>query len=172
MVPSSPARPSPKRKTKTQRSKATKSVDVAARTTVIVRGLPNDCALTKLQEMLDTAGFQGLYDFVYLPRDFKTSKALGYAIVNMVAPVHAHEAVTRFAELKASYSDSHQGGLMMLIQRYRDSPMMHSDVPDEYKPMVFVAGSRVAFPPPSTPISTQESEKIMKQLREQRPEEI
>merc|ERR1712107_460456 len=40
-------------------------------------------------------------------------------------------------------------GLDRHIQRYRDSPVMHSSVPDEQKPVVFSDGVRVAFPPPT-----------------------
>jgi hypothetical protein len=39
-------------------------------------------------------------------------------------------------------------GIDAHIERYRNSPVMHEDVPDEYKPMVFENGERIAFPPP------------------------
>lgn len=143
------------------------SIKVVVRTTLILRKLPEDFSFASLLMMLEEHGFTGLYDFAYLPRNFKTSTSLGYAIVNFVSQERAEEALSRFAENNASYSDSHQGGLMMLIQRYRDSPMMHPDVPEEYKPAVFIGGHRVAFPPPSSSATTPESERITKMLCEQ-----
>jgi len=38
------------------------------------------------------------------------------------------------------------------IDRYRNSPVMHPSIPDEYKPLIFAAGVRVPFPPPTRPI--------------------
>jgi len=46
------------------------------------------------------------------------------------------------------WSRPHQG-LSALIERYRNSPVMHESLPDECKPMVFVNGARVSFPPPT-----------------------
>merc|ERR1712226_203470 len=40
-------------------------------------------------------------------------------------------------------------GLPAHTERYRNSPVMHDSVPDEYKPVVFVNGNRVPFPPPT-----------------------
>lgn len=40
-------------------------------------------------------------------------------------------------------------GLESHIERYRNSPVMHEDVPDDYKPMVFHNAERIPFPPPT-----------------------
>mmetsp|Transcript_94781 Transcript_94781/g.294797 ORF Transcript_94781/g.294797 Transcript_94781/m.294797 type:complete len:109 (+) Transcript_94781:2-328(+) len=45
-------------------------------------------------------------------------------------------------------SGIHQG-LAAHVERYRNSPMMHPSVPDEYRPVVFRNGARVAFPQPT-----------------------
>jgi hypothetical protein len=34
------------------------------------------------------------------------------------------------------------------VERYRDSPVMHPSVPDEFKPAVFENGQREVFPDP------------------------
>merc|ERR1740123_2226645 len=41
------------------------------RTTVMLRNLPNDYTRDMLLALLDKEGFQGKYNFVYLPMDFK-----------------------------------------------------------------------------------------------------
>lgn len=35
------------------------------------------------------------------------------------------------------------------MERYQNSPVMHPDVPDEWKPALFVQGVRVDFPAPT-----------------------
>mmetsp|Transcript_41204 Transcript_41204/g.123149 ORF Transcript_41204/g.123149 Transcript_41204/m.123149 type:complete len:97 (-) Transcript_41204:455-745(-) len=47
-----------------------------------------------------------------------------------------------------SWSVLHQG-LKAHIKRYRNSPLMHESVPDEYKPVLLSGGVRVSFPPPT-----------------------
>jgi phosphatidylglycerophosphate synthase len=46
-------------------------------------------------------------------------------------------------------SKQHHKGLGAHIERYRNSPVMHESVPDEYKPAMYTRGVRVPFPPPT-----------------------
>lgn len=124
------------------------------RTTLVLRKLPSDYTRTALLQALDMAGFRGLYDFVYLPTDFKRGKVFGYALINFTAEVHAEEALARFGDANVSgtgssmsWSDSHQG-LEELIQRYRDSPVMA--MPEEYQPLLFRNGVQIPFPEPQS----------------------
>lgn len=126
------------------------SCDPCDRTTLVFRKLPKDVTRASLLEMLDAAGLQGLYDFVYLPMDFKKGKVFGYAIVNFVANAWAEQARFHFEGegVTLDWSDSHQG-LDELIQRYRDSPIMHSSMPEMSKPLIFRNGVVAAFPCPT-----------------------
>merc|ERR1712194_32767 len=128
-------------------------------TTVVLKSLPLNYRRNMLLKMLDYEGFAGEYDFVYLPVDFDTGAGLGYAFINVVTP----DVVARFWKTFEGYkkwmfhstkvcsvgwSTPHQG-LAAHIERFRNSPLMHDSVKDEYRPILLEAGSRVAFPPPT-----------------------
>jgi len=52
-------------------------------TTLMLRNIPNAYTRRMLMSELDTLGFQGKYDFVYLPIDSTTQWNVGYAFVNL-----------------------------------------------------------------------------------------
>uniref|UniRef100_A0A7S2DTM2 Mei2-like C-terminal RNA recognition motif domain-containing protein n=1 Tax=Alexandrium andersonii TaxID=327968 RepID=A0A7S2DTM2_9DINO len=110
-------------------------------------------------DLLDTEGFARKYDFLYLPIDFKSRACLGYAFINLVDSADVQRFWGRFDGYSkwvlpskkvchVSWSGPHQG-LESHIERYRNSPVMHKSVPDEYKPVVFRDGVRVVFPSPT-----------------------
>jgi hypothetical protein len=125
----------------------------------MLKNVPNDYNRDMLLEMLDENGFQGRYNFVYFPMDFKRWSGLGYAFVNMATHedgVELMEKLNGFAGWKkhsskvcqVAWGDQGQG-LDAHIQRYRNSPVMHPDWPEEVRPLLFVDGERVDFPPPT-----------------------
>lgn len=129
------------------------------RTTVMLRNLPNNYTREMFLEMLDSEGFRGSYDFVYLPCDFHRKANLGYAFVNMVdAPgvdalwntFHGFSAwaLPTSKVCEVTWSGPHQG-FKAHVERYRNSPVMHKSVPDEYKPVIFKNGLRKPFPAPT-----------------------
>jgi hypothetical protein len=129
------------------------------RTTLMFRNLPNDYTRTQFLDMLDSEGFNGYYSFVYLPTDFKNFAGFGYAFVNFAKHEGAVKAKQYFQGFKQWKVPSRKvcdvvwsgpvQGLSAHTERYRNSPVMHDSVPDEYKPLVFVDGVRVPFPPPT-----------------------
>jgi len=127
--------------------------------TVMLRNLPNNYTRTMLVELIDSEGFAGQYDFIYLPMDFKSHASLGYAFVNLITSEQAmrfFEAFVGFHDwivpsqkvCSVNWSAPYQG-LDAHLERYRNSPVMHDDVPDDYKPMVFRDAVRIAFPGPT-----------------------
>jgi hypothetical protein len=130
-----------------------------SRTTVLFRNVLNTSMRSDLCMLLNSEGFRGQYDFLYVPANFKTMMSFGYAFVNFVNGQAAEAAKQRFSGfqwdvqgessiLETSWSNPHQG-YDVHVERYRDCPVMHSSVADEYKPIVLQGGVRVAFPAPT-----------------------
>merc|ERR1712048_1126158 len=128
-------------------------------TTIVMKNLPLNYKRSMFLKMLDYEGFAGEYDFVYLPADYETGAGLGYAFVNLCRPDivprfwKTFNGYTRWLFRSAkvcnlSWSNPHQG-LAAHVKRYRNSPLMHEAVPDEYRPIVLENGARVPFPAPT-----------------------
>lgn len=143
----------------------------------MLRNMPEGYARDNLTDLLDVQGFASVYDFVYMPMNFRTKSSFGYAFVNLISPSTAercHEKFNGFKEwgietdkvCEVSWSNMHQG-LEAHIERYRSSPVMHESIQDDYKPVVFQNGSRVTFPPPTKKIS---QPRIRKPVQDAAPE--
>lgn len=129
------------------------------RTTVMIRNMPNNYSREMLMDLLDSCGFAGQYGFLYLPMDFKSQACLGYAFVDCATSDVASrlwetfDGFTNWAipSRKASgvsWSAPLQG-LRAHVERYRNSPVMAPDVPDQFKPIILENGVRMSFPPPT-----------------------
>jgi len=144
------------------------------RTTVMMRNLPFECTREVLIALLQDHGYTAMFDLLYLPIDFKFNNGIGYAFVNFVSPEIAQTFCSAFTGLQVfpmgaermcgvtgfkvfpmggermcevGWSDVQ--GLETHVERYRNSPVMHDSVPDEYKPVLFVGSERVPFPKPT-----------------------
>lgn len=132
------------------------------RTTVMLRGFPESYSRAMVLRLLDDEGFFGRYNFVYLPVDFKRQKNLGYALINLVSASEAmrfgrhFEGYSKWSESSESACTvawcSPQQGLQAHIERYRNSPVMHESVPEEWRPLLLMHGIPVPFPPPTMKI--------------------
>jgi RNA recognition motif-containing protein len=109
-----------------------------------------------LVDLLEFKGFRRRFDFVYVPVDFAKSAGLGYAFVNFVTngdATRAMRVLENFDDwkvrsqkvLRLSWSLPLQG-FSANIERYRNSAVMHPDVPEHFKPMGFENGCMVKFP--------------------------
>jgi len=137
-------------------------VPAGAKTTVMLRNLPSGYMRSSVVELLEDEGLDGSFDFVYLPMDFGNNCCLGYAFVNFLSAADAlrcwriFEGFTEWGRpsekvCEVSWSDPQQG-LAANIERYRNSPVMHQSVPEEWKPAIFQAGTPVMFPTPTKTI--------------------
>lgn len=126
-------------------------------TTVLLRNIPNDYNRSMLENLLNSQGFFGLYDFLYLPTDFERQCSLGYAFVDFVNHMSAQHFFFRFTGFSSwglptrkvgmvEWAKPRCQGLEAHVNRYRGRPIMQSSVPDECKPAIFLNGARVAFP--------------------------
>eukprot|EP00928_Gymnodinium_smaydae_P098979 TRINITY_DN9328_c0_g1_i6.p1 TRINITY_DN9328_c0_g1~~TRINITY_DN9328_c0_g1_i6.p1 ORF type:complete len:179 (+),score=17.00 TRINITY_DN9328_c0_g1_i6:252-788(+) len=133
------------------------------RTTVMLMNVPRGYSSSKLIRTINSENFAGMYDFIYIPMDFKTRSSIGCAFVNLLDPLIA----TRFGAAFDGFSGwlttsknvcrahwaSKLQGLQANIDHYRNDSVMAASVPHEYKPRIFKHGIEVSFPPPCTKAS-------------------
>lgn len=139
---------------------AAMGINTASCTTVMFRNLHKTLTQEAVLETLESHGFASLYDFVYLPVDFQKMVSFGYAVVNFVTHEIAARAMQHFTGFTAWPTPSRKAcatvwntpcqGLAAHIAKYRESPLMHPSVAQEFKPMLFSHGSPLAFPLPTT----------------------
>lgn len=127
-------------------------------TTVIMRNIPNRFSHTGLAAVMDTKGFSGVYDLIYVPLDFATGVSFGYAFVNLSSVEEADRFIASFDGYKWGGSSQKVCAVVRCcdeetpserVERYRNLPVMHSSVPDSFKPALYSAGQRVPFPAPT-----------------------
>jgi len=128
-------------------------------TTVMLRNLPNNINRDLLMEIFNSNGFEGCYNFLYLPIDFVRHANLGYVFVNLIDEETAAKFWIVFNGFKGWKGPSQKvcevlwstpcQGLDEHIARYRDSPMMHAAVPDSCRPILLKDGERIPFPAPT-----------------------
>lgn len=137
--------------------------DMSYKTTVMFRNLPQQFTRQKLEKLLQAEGFGMLYDFIYLPANLGTGLCFGYAFINLTTPLDARRFVEHFqgfdrwpetADYRraAVHPSEELQGLQEMIERYRNSPLMHPSVVDELRPAVYHRGIRMPFPKPTAPI--------------------
>eukprot|EP00747_Dinoflagellata_sp_TGD_P221864 gnl/TRDRNA2_/TRDRNA2_93643_c0_seq1.p1 gnl/TRDRNA2_/TRDRNA2_93643_c0~~gnl/TRDRNA2_/TRDRNA2_93643_c0_seq1.p1 ORF type:complete len:532 (+),score=76.35 gnl/TRDRNA2_/TRDRNA2_93643_c0_seq1:62-1657(+) len=141
-------------------------IEEDSRTTVMLRNVPPGYSRAMLLRLLDAQGFAGKYNFVYLPVDFSNGGTiLGHALVSLISSADAHCLLARFHGLRdwgvpccglaeaceAVWSEPRQH-LKEHIERYRNSPVMHPSMPDNYKPLLFADGQPIPFPAPTKAI--------------------
>lgn len=131
----------------------------AERTTVMFRNLPSNFTRAQLVNLLNFHSFEGCFNFIYLPVDFKSNTNLGYVFVNLTTPRETQrfwQVFNGFADWgvssqktgKVCWSNPHQG-YEEHVERFRNSPVMHEAVPDDHRPLVFKDGIKVPFPAPT-----------------------
>jgi hypothetical protein len=140
-------------------------------TTVMLCGFPRNYNRDKLIDLLDVLGYSDHFDFVYLPMDFEFSESVGYGFVNLTTAPAALRLKGSFEGFVGHpFTDdkpcrtnwSRVQGLGANVKQYRNSPIMHKLVPDEFKPVLFWNGQPQPFPEPTA---------ALKQLKPHRKKE-
>lgn len=134
-------------------------------TTLFVRNLPSFSSRTCLWELLESLDLSGKFDLIYVPVNFKTGMTYGYGFVNMITPEAALSAMPKIAgstlggETVDVCLSTHHQGLHTFVARYRNSPVLHGSVPEEFQPLMFKSGQPVDFPCPTRNIKAPALEK-------------
>jgi hypothetical protein len=124
-------------------------------TTLMLQNIPNNFKPDRMMSLLDAKGFAAQYDFVYLPRDFKSRAALGYGFVNFTAGAHALRAFEVFTEFTnwgcsskktCQVQWSRTQGFEANVEAVRTSPTMRKNLADNFKPVLLHNGVRISFP--------------------------
>jgi len=132
------------------------------RTAVVLRNLPDGFTRLKIEALLNSQGFAKKFNFIYAPVKFEVMATIGYAFVNFVSPEAAQECHVKLGGFKGwselsenacevTWSEKDQG-LAAIVNRHRNSPVMHSSVQDDFKPAIYKNGSRADFPKPTKKI--------------------
>ncbi|OIT37321.1 PREDICTED: protein MEI2-like 4 isoform X2 [Nicotiana attenuata] len=127
------------------------------RTTLMIKNIPNKYTSKMLLSAIDER-HRGMYDFIYLPIDFKNKCNVGYAFINMTDPslivpfYHAFNGKKweKFnSEKVASLAYARIQGKAALIAHFQNSSLMNED--KRCRPILFHtdgpnAGDQVPFP--------------------------
>lgn len=129
--------------------------------TVMLRNVPEAFSRSTLLEVLDAKDFRKRYCFVYLPVDFTRGVNLNYALIALATKFDGECLIQTFdgfdwgipgsTRCEASWSHPRRT-LEEYIERYRNSPVMHHSMSDDYKPAIFRDGERIPFPLPTKSI--------------------
>jgi hypothetical protein len=89
------------------------SCRVAPPTTMMIRNLPRRYSEEYLLMDLHDLGFDGTFDFLFLPRDKISSACVGYAFVNFTSPYWAEQCIHSFKDYEFK---RHQRGMSKVAQ--------------------------------------------------------
>jgi hypothetical protein len=127
-------------------------------TTLFIGNLPNGTTRDDLINVMNEKGFEGDFDFIYLP---PTRKRIRYAFVNLLSDELTHRFIDAFNGFTQWPVGCRKGctvtwaavqGLNANIDRYRNSSVMRDCIHDSFKPVLFVGKKRAPFPEPTTSV--------------------
>mmetsp|Transcript_43529 Transcript_43529/g.79681 ORF Transcript_43529/g.79681 Transcript_43529/m.79681 type:complete len:454 (-) Transcript_43529:219-1580(-) len=135
-------------------------------TTVMFRNIPNKYTREMLVNQLEQE-MRGLFDFVYLPIDFKNKCNVGYAFINFRSIEACMTFVNRFNGVEVrkclpglisrkvtEVTPARVQGFEENVQRLRNSPVMRELASKpEWMPLIFDGnGEQMPFPAPERPL--------------------
>mmetsp|Transcript_1500 Transcript_1500/g.3257 ORF Transcript_1500/g.3257 Transcript_1500/m.3257 type:complete len:385 (-) Transcript_1500:320-1474(-) len=127
-------------------------------TTLMVRNIPNMYTRSMLMEELDSVGFEGEYDFIYLPMDKSTQWNVGYAFVNFITPSVAVRVVKELTNYAfqcyehgsgkvAQISIAHIQGLERNLEYYSNTAVQCARI-QTYRPLALTSKQDTPEPGP------------------------
>ncbi|CAK0887357.1 unnamed protein product [Prorocentrum cordatum] len=132
------------------------------RTTVMFRNVPYVFTRDMFVELLNSQGFRGQFNLVYVPMDFKTNQTRGYAFANAISHGSALRLFGAFEGFRAwpqrsskvcSVCWSTRQGLDRNVEAYRNLEVMQANLPDAWKPALFSEAGQVPFPEPTRKVT-------------------
>jgi len=141
----------------------------SSRKAAMMRNIPLEYTREDVLELIDDQGFQGSYELFYLPIVFQSQLNHGYAFILFTE----EESYERFREHFSGFSDwkvpsdricevsfsDKFSDLEDRIDYYRNSPIMHESVEEQFKPILFEAVQRVPFPEPNKKVKAPKRKK-------------
>lgn len=122
-------------------------------TTMMLRNIPNKYTQASLLQEIDGQGFEGTYNFFYLPMDVHNRSNVGYAFINLIRPADAERFRRIFGEHRfqkyqsrkvSSVCSAHVQGLDENLRHLENRAVTHARN-DQYRPIVFKGNVRVDF---------------------------
>merc|ERR1719446_220362 len=131
-----------------------------APTTLILQNLPHGLTQDGLIQVLDEEGFNGLYDFVFLPSCLRTGRAARFAIINLLRHSYGISLASHcHGRMDWGVDDANSAcrvkwslpvqGLEEVLETYRNDITMHPSVPEHLRPALFNRGFRIPMPAPT-----------------------
>ncbi|KAL4423997.1 hypothetical protein ABPG75_001298 [Micractinium tetrahymenae] len=120
------------------------------RTTLMVKNIPNKYTQKMLLALVEER-FRGMFDFFYLPIDFKNKCNVGYAFINMVRPEYIIPFVEELHGKKWPKFNSEKichiaygriQGKAALVQHFQNSSLLHED--KRCRPILFHSDGALA----------------------------
>ncbi|KAH3761470.1 meiosis protein [Pelomyxa schiedti] len=122
------------------------------RTTLMIKNIPNKYSQKMLLEEID-AHHTGVYDFFYLPIDFKNKCNVGYAFINMVSTVKIAPFYTEFNNKRWTRFNSEKicnityariQGIVQLIDHFKTSSLLAEE--EKVRPVMLLNNTLQPFP--------------------------
>ncbi|KAK9825608.1 hypothetical protein WJX74_010139 [Apatococcus lobatus] len=120
------------------------------RTTLMIKNIPNKYNQKMLLTTIDES-FAGMFDFFYLPIDFKNKCNVGYAFINVVRPEFIIPITRRFDNKKWEKFNSEKvchisyariQGKQSLVTHFQNSSLLHED--KRCRPILFESNGDMA----------------------------
>jgi hypothetical protein len=130
------------------------------RTTLMIRNIPNKYTQVSVLEEIN-AKHRGLYDFFYLPIDFKNRCNVGYAFINFIDATNVAAFFLEFSGSRWKNFNSEKicavtfariQGKSSMITRFQNSSLLEKG--DEFRPLLFASSGHNKGKPEPFPLGS------------------